>query len=95
MYRVEIFSNKSVEEDITEALENYIPNIYYSTIPLVYGRGGDDRKMGTTTWPETNFILISYVEDKDLDTIKKVIKAIKQKFSSEGIKMFVLKAEEI
>ena len=51
--------------------------------------------MGTSTWPETNFLLISYVEDKDLDTVKKVIKAVKEKFSSEGIKMFVLKAEEL
>lgn len=94
MYRVELISNKSVEEDIVEALEHYIPDLQYSSIPLVYGRGGDDRKMGTATWPETNFIMISYIQDQQLETFKKVIAAIKQKFSSEGIKMFVIKSED-
>ena len=52
MYRLEIIANKSVEEDITDALEQYIPEILYSIVPLVYGRGGNDRKLGTSTWPE-------------------------------------------
>ena len=95
MYRIEIISNKSVEEDITECLEENIPDILYTTIPLAYGKGGDSRKMGTSIWPETNFCLVSYIEDKDLQTAKAVIKAIKQKFPREGIKMFVVKAEEV
>ena len=95
MYRCEIISNKSVEEDIKEALEQYIPGILYTTIPLAYGRGGTDSKLGTTTWPETNFVLTSYVEDKDLETVRAIIKAVKDKFKSEGIKLFVVRAEEL
>ncbi len=95
MLRIEIFSNKSVEEDITEALEEYVPNIMYTKVPLAYGRGENDYKLGTTTWPETNFILVSYIEDKDLDAVKSVIRAVKIKFKNEGIKLFVIKAEEI
>ncbi|MCH5295777.1 MAG: hypothetical protein J1F14_07775 [Treponema sp.] len=95
MYRCEIISNKSVEEDIKEALEQYIPGILYTTIPLAYGRGGNDYKLGTTTWPETNFVLTSYVEDKDLETVRAIIKAVKDKFKSEGIKLFVVRAEEL
>ncbi len=63
MYRIEIISNKSVEEDITQALEQYIPGILYTVIPLAYGRGKSSYKLGTTTWPETNFVLTSYIED--------------------------------
>ncbi len=95
MYRVEIISNKSVQEDITDALEQYIPNILYTFVPLVYGRGEEDYKLGTTTWPETNFLLITYIEDNYLDTVKAVIVGIKKKFKSEGIKLFVVKAEDI
>ena len=44
MYRIEIIANKSVEDDITEALEQYVEGILYTVIPMVYGRGGDDRR---------------------------------------------------
>ncbi|HBG65397.1 MAG TPA: hypothetical protein DDW78_02890 [Treponema sp.] len=93
MYRIEIIANKSVEEDITQALEQYVPGILYTVVPLVYGRGGNDRKLGTTTWPETNFLLISYIEDEQLLAAKAVIQAVKEKFTGEGIKCFVLKGE--
>lgn len=94
MYRIEIIANKSVEDDITEALEQYIPNILYTTVPLVYGRGGEDRKLGTTTWPETNFLMLSYIEDSFIPTVKAVMKGVKEKFKGEGIKLFCIKAEE-
>lgn len=93
MIRIEIISNKSVQEDIEKAMEGNIENFYYTTIPLVLGRGEESRKLGTATWPETNFAMISYIEDKDYETAKKVIAAIKDKFSGEGIKMFAVKAE--
>ncbi len=95
MYRLEIIANKSVEEDITDALEQYIPEILYSIVPLVYGRGGNDRKLGTSTWPETNFLLVSYIEDEHLATAKAVIKAVKGRFKGEGIKLFIIKSEEL
>ena len=95
MCRIEIIANKSVEEDIIETLEQNIEGILYTTIPLAYGRGGDNYKMGTTTWPETNFVLVTYVEDKDLPMVKAVIKGTKEKFNREGIKLFVVKAEEL
>ena len=95
MYRIEIISNKSVEEDITEALEQYIPGILYTKIPLVYGKGGGDYKLGTSTWPETNFTLVSYINDDELETVKKIIRAVKERFKSEGIKLFAVQAEEL
>ena len=95
MYRVEIISNKSVEDDIVEALEQYVPGILYTTVPLVYGRGGDDYKLGTATWPETNFVMVTYVQEDQLERISEVIKSVKEKFKSEGIKMFYTSADEL
>ncbi len=94
MYRIEIFANKSVEDDIVEALEQYIPGILYTTIPLAYGRGGDDRKLGTPTWPETNFIMVSYIEDASLGAVKAVMNGVKEKFGREGIKFFCMKVDD-
>ena len=95
MIRLEIVSNKSVEEDITQALEQFIPGILYTTFPLAYGRGKASYKLGTTTWPETNFVLVSYIDDKDLETAKAVIRGIKEKFPDEGIKLFAVRAESL
>lgn len=94
MYRAEIIANQSVQEDITELLEEHIPGILYTTIPLVTGKGGSDYKEGSTTWPETNFVLFSYIKDKDVPKVRAIIKAVKEKFRDEGIKLFFVKAEK-
>ena len=90
MIRAEIIANQSVKDEIVENLEKVIPNFLYSVVPLVGGRGKNSRKLGTTTWPETNFILIAYTEDQNESKIRAVISFIKQKFPTEGIKLFVL-----
>ena len=94
MYRAEIVANQSIQEDLIEVLEETIPNILYTIIPLVQGRGKDDRKLGNTTWPETNFILFSYVEDSEIEKVRAVVRAIKKKFKDEGIKLFTIKNSE-
>ena len=82
-----------MQDDIIEALEDHIPQILYTIVPLLHGRGGADRKLGTSTWPETNFALFSYVEDKDKPVVDAVLAAIKAKFPDEGIKLFWIRAE--
>lgn len=94
MYRAEIIANQSVQEDIVEALEEYVPRIRYTIVPLVHGRGGKDYKLGSGTWPETNFSLVSYVEDDQKDIVKAVIAAIKRNFPDEGITLFFVKGEQ-
>lgn len=93
MYRIEIVSNKSVEEDITDALVKYVPGILYTKIPLAYGKGKKSCKEGTATWPETNFIMISYIEDSQMDKVREVMAAVKNKFPDEGIKLFAIHSE--
>jgi hypothetical protein len=94
MYRAEIVANQSVQEDIIELLEQTIPDILYTIIPMVNGRGKKDRKLGTTSWPETNFLLFSYIEDRKIILFKAAIEAVKNRFPNEGIKLFLLKSEE-
>lgn len=95
MIRCEIIANQSVQEEITVLLEEKIPEICYTTVPLVTGRGKNTYKLGSTTWPETNFLLISYIQDENLPVVKAIIQAVKQKFAGEGIKLFCVKAEKI
>lgn len=79
MIRIEIIANQSVHEEIIKNLEAVIPDFCYSTIPLVYGRGKNSRKLGTTTWPETNFILIAYCPETAETDIQTVIEYEKKK----------------
>ena len=95
LYRAEIISNQSVQEDITERLEKEIPSIQYTLIPEVQGRGIRSKKSGDTVWPEMNFILFTYVELEEAKIIKSVVEAVKTRFPNEGISLFFTKAEEI
>lgn len=90
MIRVEIIANQSVHEEIIKNMEAVVPDFCYSLIPLVYGRGKKSYKLGTTTWPETNFILIAYCPETAETDIQTVIEYEKKKFPDEGIKIFVL-----
>ena len=94
LYRAEIISNQSVQEDITEALEKEIPSIQYTVIPEIHGRGSHTKKLGDTIWPEMNFVLFSYVEEADARKIKDVVEKVKQRFPNEGISLFCTKAVE-
>ena len=91
LYRCEIVANNSVEDDIVEVLEAVCPGILYTIVPTVHGRGKNDRKLSTATWPETNFILFAYVTKDMIAGVKKAVRAVKETFHGEGIKLFIMK----
>ena len=90
MIRAEIFANQSMQEILLNNLEAAIPDFLYSIVPLAHGRGSESRKLGTTTWPETNVIIIAYCDDDKESTILTVVNYVKEKFKDEGIKLFVM-----
>ena len=90
LYRAEIISNQSVQEDIIERLEREIPSIQYTVIPEISGRGVRTKKLGDTVWPEMNFVLTAYVSPKAAESVEACVNQVKQKFPREGINLFVL-----
>ena len=94
MIRVEIIANQSVEDDIKENLHGYLPDLEYTVIPGVQGKGKSSSKLGDATWPELNFLLFSYVDEETAKKIKTVIDAVKKKFPKEGINVFFTEALE-
>ena len=90
MIRAEIFANQSMQDVLLNNLEAAIPGFLYSVVPLAHGRGGESYKLGTTTWPETNVIIIAYCDDDKENTIVTVVDYVKEKFKDEGIKLFVM-----
>lgn len=95
MYRAEIISNQSVQDDIIELLEQEIPEIQYTVLPSVQGRGCRTTKLGDTVWPEMNFVLFTYVDENNAKKVKAIIAAVKAKFPNEGISLFFTQTVEL
>lgn len=94
MVRLELFANRSVEDAIMDQLQ-VIGCHYFTKIPMAYGEGTQDPKQGDAIWPEINFILIIYCKPEDVTMISIAIRAVKNKFPKEGIKLFKMHAEDI
>lgn len=95
MYRAEIISNQSVQDDIIELLEQEIPGIQYTVIPDVQGSGVHAKKLGDTVWPEMNFCLFTYVTEENAIKIKAIVEAVKRKYEKEGITYYVTQCIEL
>ncbi|MCF0241055.1 MAG: hypothetical protein HUK25_00360 [Treponema sp.] len=95
MIRVEIIANQSVEDDIKENLHGYLPDLEYTILPAVQGKGKTSSKLGDATWPEMNFLLFSYVDEETAKKVKTVIDAVINKFPNEGISLFACPAVDL
>ena len=94
-YRAEIISNQSVEDDIIELLEQEIPDIQYTLMNDIHGKGLRTKKLGSAAWPEQNFVLYAYVDKEAAKKIKEIMASVKKRFPNEGISLFFTKCEEI
>ena len=94
-YRIEIIANQSVEDDITEVLEEQIPDFEYTLLPTVHGRGLRSKKLGSNTWPEQNFLMFAYVSREVALKVKEIIGAVIQRFPKEGISFFCVQEAEL
>jgi len=88
MIRIEIIANNSVEENILEALAKEQAGKYYTKMTGVLGVGSTGPRMGDAIWPEENFALIIWCEEKEARSIQRAIASVKEKFPDEGIKLF-------
>ena len=93
--RVEIIGNRSIQEDLFEALDKSKIESCYTMITEALGDGRSGPKQGDSIWPEENFILIIYCDKKAALKIRKVVDDVKEHFPSEGLKMFTVKMESI
>jgi hypothetical protein len=88
MVLTEIYANRSVEEDILSEIEKRIPNVSYSLIENVRGRGKSGSRQGTVVWPELNILYVFYSGNEQASAIAKAVGQVKASFPAEGIKVF-------
>jgi len=88
MIRVEIIANHSVEENILEALKDEGVGKYYTKYPVIFGVGSSGPRMGDPVWPEENFAIVVWCEEKEARLIQQAVEGVKKQFPGEGIKVF-------
>ncbi|MDR1902573.1 MAG: hypothetical protein LBQ88_09870 [Treponema sp.] len=88
MIRVEIIANRSVEENILEALKDGGVGKYYTKYPNVFGVGTSGPRMGDAIWPEENFALVFWCDYEEALGIESAVAYVKEHFPDEGIKLF-------
>ncbi len=93
MKRLELIANKSVQEEVVRTLEAGVRGLRYTLIPVAHGRGPDDWKLGTTVWPEENFVLFTYQDDKIIEAILELVASLKKQFPREGITVWTMGAD--
>ena len=90
MIRLEVIANHSVEENIIEALKNEGVGKYYTKYPSIFGVGSSGPRMGDAIWPEENFALVFWCDEKEAQGIKQAVMEVKEHYPDEGIKVFGL-----
>ena len=55
MIRLEIFANRSVQEDLLDRLKKGGVASFYTLLPEIHGLGRSGARLGDATWPEENF----------------------------------------
>lgn len=87
MVRTEIYANRSVEEDVFEAIENRLPGFSYSLFEDVQGRGRSGVRHGTAIWPELNVLYVIVGTKSEASLIRAAVMEVKKAFPKEGIKL--------
>ncbi len=88
MKRIEIIGNRSLEEDLFDTFKKMKIVEHYTKVPVVHGVGTSGPRLGNFVWPEDNFLLIIYCENKEAKKIIEAIKEVKSYFKDEGLKLF-------
>jgi hypothetical protein len=90
MIRIEIYANRSVEENLLEAFKIRSVAKYYTKFQGVLGVGTSGPRMGDAVWPEENVAFVIWCEEEDAAHIRDAVADVKKHFPGEGVKLFTL-----
>jgi hypothetical protein len=67
----------------------------YTKMEQAHGEGDDtEPKLGTHTWPGKNNVLFVAVPSEEIETVRGVVKYLKESHPRAGVKAFMLPMEE-
>lgn len=88
--RVEIIMNRAIEEDLVEVLEDLGYGEMFTVVNPVYGRGTSGWREASSVWPETNVLVIVYLDRPDVNRLTSALEELKKRFPREGMRCWEL-----
>ncbi len=97
MIKIEIYAHESLEGPLLEELVPVPPDAHdpegksgqpFSIFRKVAGRGSSGTSMGDDIWPETNIILVLFIEENKKNMIKNSIERIRTRYPKLGLAVF-------
>jgi nitrogen regulatory protein PII len=83
-----------IDPDVTESLET-LGLHSYTKWREVLGKGrSSGPHLDTHVWPGTNSVIMVVLADDRVDALVEALKPLKQRLSHEGLKLYLLPAEE-
>ncbi len=99
MIRVEIIAHEALEKPLIDALVPVPPGTHdpegktgrpFTMVREVAGRGMSGSSFGNDVWPESNIVLILFVDDVDVQGIREKLQGIRSRFPKLGLAVFAL-----
>lgn len=90
MKRVEIVLNQAVKDEFISNVENMFPNLGYTFLDEVKGKGKQGKRLIDSIWPEESALLIIYTHDLQFNLLKNLFFKLKVKYPKEGLKFYYI-----
>ena len=99
MIRVEIIAHEALEKPLIDALVPVPPGTHdpegktgrsFIMIRDTAGRGMSGSSFGDDVWPESNIMLILFVEEDDAQGIRDKLRGIRSRFPKLGLAVFAV-----
>ncbi len=99
MIRLEIIMDRTVEDIFLDQIESLkaaaLPACFpYTLISEAKGEGASGPRMGSHVWPEENSLFILYVEEQQLEDVRRIIEQMRRQHPANGIAGFYVPAAE-
>lgn len=94
MKRIEIMISRALDEEFLELLNSHEVK-KFSAINPITGKGFSLPKLGDDVWPQTNKLYIFYVEEKEVEVLKLIVKQLQNEFPTEGVAAFIMDAKSL
>jgi nitrogen regulatory protein PII len=88
MFRVEIICDATIEDEYKEGLHGIGPELYYTSVSPVRGRGKKGQRQGDSVWPEENALFFIYTDAEGLDAVRALTAEIRERFPRSGVAAF-------
>ena len=95
MKAVLIMHNAAIDREVNEALESAGIR-YYTKFTDTLGRGElSEPHLNIEVWPETNYGTFVVIEEAKAREIMDIVRQMRKKLGSEGIKAFMWQIEDV